>query len=268
MKLFHPLIVLDLETTGTWIEKDKIVEIAMVKCLPDGSQLTFDRRVNPGIPIPKVITELIGITNENVKDAPLFGQMAQEVVNFIGNADMAGFNIWRFDLPLLERECLEAGCQFHWRERKVYDAQRVYHLNEKRDLNAAYRFYCQKTLDNAHCAMVDAQASLEVIEAQVEKYGEGELVLAHLDKFQYRKTVEFFDKEKKFRWWNGKLYMMFGKYARRHSLQEVVQKDPAYLEWILSADFSDDVKDLVQDALKGKFPECPKEAMDERGGDG
>ena len=255
MKLLNPLIVLDLETTGTWIEKDKIVEIAMIKCHTDGSQLTYERRLNPGIPIPKVISELIGITDQDIKNAPQFAQIAQEILDFIGSSDMAGFNVARFDLPLLEREFCDAGYQFSWRERKIYDAQRVYHLNEKRDLNAAYQFYCQKLLKNAHSAMSDVQATLEVLQSQVEKYGNREEGLAHLDKFQYRKVSEFFDREKKFRWWNGKLYPMFGKYARRLSLQEVAQRDPAYLEWVLAADFSDEVKGLVQDALKGKFPD-------------
>ncbi len=254
MKLLHPLIVLDLETTGTWIEKDKIIEIAMIKRQLDGSQLTYEKRLNPGIPIPKVISELIGITDQDIKDAPQFAQVAQEIIDFIGTCDLAGFNVARFDLPLLEREFSEAGHSFSWRERKIYDAQRVYHLNEKRDLNAAYQFYCQKPLQNAHSAMGDAKATLEVLESQVQKYGDAEMRLAHLDKFKYRKMNDFFDRDKKFRWWNGKLYMMFGKYARRYSLQEVVQRDCAYLEWILAADFNDEIKDLVQNALKGKFP--------------
>ena len=256
MKILHPLVVLDLETTGTWIEKDKIIEIAMIKCHPDGSQLTYEKRVNPTIPIPKVISELIGITDQDIKNAPTFAQIAQEIIEFIGQSDMSGFNVARFDLPLLERELTEAGYRFEWRERRIYDAQRVYHLNEKRDLNAAYQFYCQKILTNAHSAMVDTKATLEILQAQIERYGQGHL--APLDKFQYRKTEDFFDREKKIRWWNGKLYMMFGKYARRYSLQEVVQRDPAYLEWIASADFSDEVKDLVQNALKGKFPASPE----------
>jgi DNA polymerase-3 subunit epsilon len=137
---------------------------------------------------------------------------------------------------------------------KIYDAQKVYHLNEKRDLTAAYNFYCRKDLNGAHSAMADTQATLEILEAQVVKYGEGEQALSTLDKFDYQQMAEFLDDERKFRWWNGKAYMMFGKYAKKYSLQEVARMDPAYLEWILSAKFSEEVKALVANALQGRFP--------------
>ena len=254
MKLHNPLVVFDLETTGTWIDKDKIIEIAMVKCHPDGRREIYDKRVNPEIPIPKFISELTGITDEAVKSAPIFKNIAKEILDFIAKNDVAGFNIARFDLPLLARELNEAGYPFDWKQLKIYDVQRVYHLNEKRDLNAAYQFYCSKILDNAHSAIADTQATLEILQSQLKKYGTDELTLQALDKFEYKKTADFFDEEQKFRWWNGKLYVMFGKYAKRYSLQELVQKDRAYLEWILSASFSDEVKELVQNALNGQFP--------------
>ncbi len=255
IKLSNTVVVLDLETTGVWIEKDKIVEIAMVKCDPGGDQLAYVKKVNPGIPIPFLVSQLIGITNEDVKDAPFFKDIATEVLNFIGKSDLAGFNIEKFDLPLLERELSETGQSFHWRDHKVYDAQKVYHLNERRDLDAAYKFYCAKNLDNAHSALADAQATFEILQAQAVKYGNGNVSLEALAHYDYRKTAEFYDREQKFRWWNGKLYMMFGKYAKKCSLQEVVQNDRSYLEWILSAKFSDEVKDLVENALNGRFPQ-------------
>lgn len=255
IKLSNTVVVLDLETTGVWIEKDKIVEIAMVKCDPGGDQQAYVKKVNPGIPIPFLVSQLIGITNEDVKDEPLFKDIATEVLNFIGKSDLAGFNIEKFDLPLLERELAETGQSFHWRDHKVYDAQKVYHLNERRDLDAAYKFYCEKNLDNAHSALADAQATFEILQAQAVKYGNGNASLEALAHYDYRKTAEFYDREQKFRWWNGKLYMMFGKYAKKCSLQEVVQNDRSYLEWILSAKFSDEVKDLVENALNGRFPQ-------------
>ncbi len=255
IKLSNTVVVLDLETTGVWIEKDKIVEIAMVKCDPAGDQQIYVKKVNPCIPIPFVVSQLIGITNEDVKDAPFFKDIATEVLNFIGQSDLAGFNIEKFDLPLLERELSETGQSFHWRDHKVYDAQKVYHLNERRDLDAAYKFYCEKNLDNAHSALADAQATFEILQAQASKYGNGNASLEALAHYDYRKTAEFYDREQKFRWWNGKLYMMFGKYAKKCSLQEVVQNDRSYLEWILSAKFSDEVKDLVENALNGRFPQ-------------
>ena len=254
MKLSNDLVVLDLETTGTWVDRDKIVEIAMIKCTVHGERETYERRVNPGIPIPTAISELIGITDEDVKGAPAFADIAQEVMAFIEGCDLAGFNASRFDLPLLRREICDAGLKFNWEHVKVYDAQKVYHLNEKRDLTAAYNFYCNKSLDNAHSALADTQATLEVLQAQVDRYGEGEHALDSLSRFKYEQTSEFADDERKFRWWNGKVYMMFGKYARKYSLQEVAQKDPGYLEWIASAKFSEEVKTLVTNALQGRFP--------------
>lgn len=254
MKLSKPLVVLDLETTGTWIEKDKIIEIAMIKWTADGRQEIYNKRVNPGVPIPAVVSELIGIKDEDVTNAPLFKAIAQEVVDYMRDCDLAGFNIERFDLPLLAREIEEAGLRLNWRTYKIYDVQKIYHLNEKRDLNAAYQFYCHKSLDNAHSAVADSQAALEILKAQLNRYGHGSEYLTSLDHFDYKDMTEFFDEERRFRWWNGKLYMMFGKYARKYSLQDVARKDRAYLEWILSADFSDEVKAVVQKALQGEFP--------------
>ena len=258
MKLTNDLVVLDLETTGTWVDKDKIVEIAMIKLTPSGEKTTYDRRLNPGMPIPPAVTKLIGITNADVADAPAFRDVAVEILDFIGQADLAGFNVEKFDLPLLERELREAGHRFDWRLRKIYDAQKVFHLNEKRDLTAAYRFYCQKPLENAHSAMVDTEATLEILQAQIERYGEGSGELRALDQFEYVNHAEFYDDERRFRWWNGKLYMMFGKYAKKYSLQEVVRRDPKYLEWILSANFSDEVKTLVRNALNQQYPIPPQ----------
>ena len=254
MKLLNTLVVLDLETTGTWVDRDKIIEIAMIKRTPDGQQETYDKRVNPGMPIPVMVSDLTGITDEIVKNAPFFKDIAAEVVAFLEGCDLAGFNAARFDLPLLQREIDEAGLKFDPVGVKIYDAQKVFHLNEKRDLTAAYSFYCHKDLDGAHSALADTQATLEILEAQVEKYGEGEQVLNALDKFDYQQTAEFLDDERKFRWWNGKAYMMFGKYAKRYSLQEIARMDPAYLQWILSAKFSEEVKTIVSNALQGRFP--------------
>ncbi len=263
MKISRSLVVLDLETTGIWVDRDKIIEIAMIKSFPDGRKETYLKKVNPGVPIPAVISQLIGITDADVKDAPAFKDIAKEVLAFIGDSDLAGFNIEKFDLPLLEREVREANLQFNWKAHKVYDAQRVYHLNEKRDLYAAYKFYCDKNLDNAHSALADAQATLEILEAQVAKYGNGDGNVEHLGQYRYRSTEEFYDRERKFRWWNGKLYMMFGKYANKYTLQEIVQKDRGYLEWILSAQFSEDVKELVASALSGRFPQAPEKEVKE-----
>ena len=256
MKIAQSLVVLDLETTGAWIEKDKIIEIAMIKCRPDGTSEEYCKRVNPGIPIPENITQLTGISNNDVKDAPLFKLIAQEVLDFIDDSNLAGFNVERFDLPLLARELDEAGLTFHWKNHKTYDAQQVFHYHEKRDLTTAYKFYCRKDLQNAHSALADTQATLDILKEQAGLYCGG--TLDGLQAFHYAKSDEFLDEERKFRWWNGEIYMMFGKYARKFSLKEIVQRDRGYLEWILSADFSPEAKELVKKALIGIFPKQEK----------
>jgi DNA polymerase III subunit epsilon len=258
MQISHPLVVLDLETTGTWREKDRIVEIGMVKLLPDGARETYLRRVNPGIPIPPEVSELIGITDDDVKDAPAFAEIAKEALDFIGDSDIAGFNVERFDLPLLEREFANANLTFDMESRSVYDAQKIYHLHEKRDLTAAYEFYCRKKLENAHTALGDVEATLEILGAQVNKYGAEEKGISSLKDFDYKPRQGNFDKEGKFRWWNGELYPTFGKHGRRKNIKQLAETEKDYLQWILKSDFSDIVKNMISDALEGRFPSPPE----------
>jgi len=247
-------VVLDIESTGVWVEKDKIIEIALVKIGPDKKKEIFHKKVNPGISIPDAVTKLTGITNQDVQGAPSFREIAGGIFSFIGESDFAGFNVERFDLPLLEREFADAGISFPWQERKIYDAQKVFHLNEKRDLSAAYQFYCGKELTGAHSALVDSEAVYEILEKQIQKYGGGEEDLAVLDRFEYTSHRKAYDSEGKFCWWNGKLYPTFGKYRRKLPLEDLVKKDPGYLKWLLSQDFKEDVKSLVEKGLKGEFP--------------
>jgi len=258
MKLIRPLIVLDLETTGTWIEKDRIVEIAMVRYLPEGTQETYKSRVNPGMPIPPRVSQIIGIRDEDVKEAPPFQQIAPQVLSFLGDADLGGFNVERFDLLILEREFFMAGLKFDWRTRTVYDAQKIYHLHEKRTLKAAYKFYCDKELTHAHTALGDAEATLEILAAQIEKYGKPEIGMESLRDFDYERIDDFFDEERKFRWWNGQLYPVFGKYARKNPLQEIAKKDRGYLEWLLTTDFPEKVKTMIRGVLEGRLPASPR----------
>ena len=254
MKVDKPLVVFDLETTGTWVQKDKIVEIGMIKLMPDGTQEQYLKRVNPGMPIPATVSRIIGITDVDVKDAPAFKELAQEVLDFIGTSDVGGFNVKRFDLPMLEREMFEAGLRFYCEEERIYDAQTIYHIHEKRDLTAAYKFYCDKPLDNAHSAMGDAQATAEIFAAQIKQYGDAEEGIESLRDFDYEKNDAFFDKERKFRWWNGELYPSFGKYSNKN-VKQICIENKSYFEWIIRSDFSDEIKELANNILHGKFPE-------------
>jgi DNA polymerase-3 subunit epsilon len=254
MKLMKPLIVLDIETTGTWVDKDKITEIALIKVLPDGTQTNYLKRFNPGMPIPKAVTELTGISDSDVKDAPRFRDAAKEILDFIGDAGFAGYNLERFDLPVIEREMNEAGLRFSWDGREVYDAQKVYHVNEKRDLTAAYRFYCGKEIQNAHSAMGDVEATLAILEAQSEKYGNG--TVESLGVFKYERPRDFFDEQRRFRWWNGELYPVFGKYAKKMSIRQLASHDKGYLYWILdNVDLSNEARSMLAGALEGRFPQ-------------
>jgi len=256
MKLSKPLIIFDLETTGTWIEKDKIVEIGMVKLDPDGAKQNYVKRVNPGIPIPANVSRIIDIKDEDVKDAPCFKDIAQEVLDFLGDLDIGGFNVLRFDLPILEREFFDSGFSFQWRQRNVYDAQKVYHIHEKRDLTAAYQLYCNKALENAHSALGDAEATVEIFDAQIKKYGNTEQGIESLKDFDYERLSEYFDNERKFCWWNGNLYPTFGKYARKKHIKGILKDDRRYLEWMLAQDFSKEVKEMIQNTLIGNFPQA------------
>jgi len=248
--------MLDVESTGVWVEKDKIIEVALIKIDTAGNKTVMHKRINPGIAIPAVVTKLTGISNADVKDAPYFKQAAQELFDFIGPADdLGGFNIERFDLPLLEREFGDTGLRFEWKERKIYDVQKVFHLNEKRDLSAAYQFYCSKDLVGAHSALADTEAVYEILKQQVIKYGEGNQEIAVLDKFQYAVHADFYDEDKKFSWWNGKLYPSFGKYRRKWSLDEIAKRDANYLLWLLKQELKEDARKLIQAALDGKLPQ-------------
>lgn len=251
MKLSKNLVTLDLETTGTWVEKDKIVEIGMIKTYPNGKEELYVKRVNPGIPIPPYVTELININDEDIKNEPFFRQIAREVVSFIGDADLCGFSIEHFDIQLLLRELGDAGLTLEMKGRSMYDAKKIYHVKEKRDLTAAYKFYCDKELTEAHSALADAKATLEILKAQVERYGEKDGRIEELKKYDYDTQGQYIDKGKKFRLWNGEIYPTFGKYARKLSVKGIAIKDPGYLEWILSEDFSDDAKDMIRNELEG-----------------
>ncbi len=258
MKLLKPLVVLDLETTGTWVEKDRIVEIGMIKIMPDGTRENYIKRVNPGMPIPANVTKIINITDDDVKDEPRFKDIAKEVSVFIGDSDLGGFNVLRFDIPLLERELYESGVSFNWRNRAVYDAQKIYHVHEKRDLMAAYLLYCGKKLENAHSALNDADATVDILDAQIEKYGNKEKGIESLRDIDYESKSDYFDKERKFCWWNGQLYPMFGKHGRKKHIKSIAKDDREYLEWMLTKDFGEDIRVMIKRALAGEFPEAPK----------
>jgi DNA polymerase-3 subunit epsilon len=234
LQLTRPLAFIDLETTGINIGNDRIIEIAIIKVMPDGSSLSKVKRINPGMPIPAESTEVHGIRDEDVKDCPIFREVANELRQFLDHCDLAGYNSNRFDIPLLAEEFLRAGQQLDTQGRKFIDVQRIFHLMEKRTLEAAYQFYCSKILDGAHGAEADARATYEILEAQVNRYAELRNDIEALAKF----TAEddFVDFARRMIRKKGVEIFNFGKYKGR-AVREVLKEEPQYFDWMMKADF-------------------------------
>ncbi len=235
LKLHKPLCVFDLETTGTQVAKDRIVEISILKVHPDASRESKTWRVNPEMYIPKESSEIHGIRDEDVKDAPTFREIARKVLEMIAGCDLAGFNSNRFDVPVLAEELLRAGLDFDLSKFKLVDAQTIFHKMEPRTLTAAYQFYCRKPLENAHSAEADVLATFEVLDAQVGHYPDLPNDVAALSEISsHHKFADLagfiaYDKEEK-------EVFTFGKYKGQR-VKDVFQKDLGYYGWIQNADF-------------------------------
>ncbi|MDR0766347.1 MAG: 3'-5' exonuclease [Odoribacteraceae bacterium] len=235
LHLTTPIVFFDLETTGTSISKDRIVEISLLKIYPDGRVEQRTARVNPGMPIPPKASAIHGITDEDVKDSPSFKEIARELTRFLEGCDLAGYNSNRFDIPLLVEELLRAGMDFDARKRRFVDVQTIFHKMEQRTLSAAYRFYCGKELDNAHSAAADTKATYEVLKAQLDRYENLENDITSLSKFSaqgeiidFAGLVSYNDKREEI--------FNFGKYKGIPVVQ-VFKDDPGYFSWILNGDF-------------------------------
>lgn len=235
LKLYKPLCVFDLETTGTNVGKDRIVEICILKVNPDASRESKTWKVNPEMPIPKESSAIHGIYDEDVVNAPTFKDIASKILEMISGADLGGFNSNRFDVPLLAEELLRAGLDFDLSKFKLVDAQTIYHKMEPRNLSAAYNFYCQKTLENAHSAEADVLATFEILDAQVGHYEDLPNEVAGLSEFSFHSKfadlagmIHFNDKDQEI--------FAFGKY-KGQLVKDVFQKDIGYYGWLQSADF-------------------------------
>ncbi|GAC1380703.1 MAG: 3'-5' exonuclease [Ginsengibacter sp.] len=234
LTLTRPLVFIDLETTGINLATDRIVEIAIVKLNPDGSKVEKQKLINPGIPIPKTASAIHGITDEKVKDAPTFKQVANELKQFIDHSDLSGYNSNRFDIPLLVEEFLRAGIELEMTTRRMVDVQQIFHMNEKRTLEAAYKFYCNKELTDAHSAAADASATWEVLIAQTERYSHiGDTIDSILSFTGEEKLVDF---ARRFVYDNEVEVFNFGKYKGR-PVSEVLKAEPQYYDWMMKSDF-------------------------------
>ena len=235
LNLNKPICFFDLETTGINITKDRIVEISILKVNPDGSEEKKTWLVNPEMSIPEVVVDVHGITNEKVANEPTFKELAKEINSWIKDADLGGFNSNRFDIPLLAEEMLRAGVDFDMKNRQSVDVQTIFHKMEQRTLTAAFKFYCDKSLEDAHSAEADTMATYEVLKAQLDRYDDLENDTAFLADFSSRKKIADFagfiayDKE-------GDECFSFGKHKGK-KVTEILEKEPGYFGWLLSADF-------------------------------
>lgn len=254
LALDRPLVALDTETTGADTVVDRIVQLALVRLEPDGTREEFETLVNPGEPIPAEATAIHGITDQDVEFAPPFRRIAAEIVTRTAGCDLAGFNLIRFDIPLLLNEFRRAGELWDLTGVRILDAQILYHMMEPRDLSAAYRFYCGRELEGAHGAMADTRATLDVLLAQVRRYPDLPDDVAGLDALCNRPDPRFVDRDRRFRWRNGEAVFNFGEHKGR-SLQDVAKSNTSYLEWMLRKSFSDEVHGLIRDALSGDAPQ-------------
>jgi DNA polymerase-3 subunit epsilon len=252
LNLKVPLCFFDLETTGTNVQSDRIVEIAVLKMMPSGEVVRKHNLINPGIPVPPESTAVHGITNEDVLSKPAFREVAKEYAKFMEGCDLSGFNILKFDVPLLVEEFIRAEVEFDYSRKKIIDSQRIFHLMEKRNLTAALKFYCGTALSDAHSAEADAQAAMDVLCSQVERYNNmevtdgmglaigkiendmqtlGALATSGMVDLAGRMILDP----------NGEAVFNFGKH-RLKPVTRVLKEEPSYYEWMMNGDFSQDTK--------------------------
>lgn len=248
LNLTKPLAVFDLETTGTNVGSDRIVEISIIKVHPDGREETLTRRVNPGMPIPAEVTAIHGISDEDVKDEPTFAMIAPMLAQYLTNCDLGGFNSNKFDIPLLVEEFLRADVDFDIKGRRFVDAQNIFHKMEPRTLKAAYKFYCEKDLINAHSAEADTRATYEVLLAQIQRYDgveyadrEGNISKPVVN--DMRMLHEFSSQNRNADLVGQIIYnnqnqevFNFGKHKGK-SVEDIFNNEASYYDWMMKSDF-------------------------------
>ncbi len=235
LNLKRPIVFFDLETTGVDTSRDRIVEISMIKVNPDGSEEVKTRRLNPEMPIPPESTAVHGITDEDVKDCPTFARIAKSLEEFLQGCDFGGFNSNRFDLPVLVEEFLRAGIDVDFKRRRFIDVQNIFHKKEQRTLVAAYKFYCDRDLNDAHSAEADTRATYEVLKAQLDRYPDLANDVDALADFSARgETVDYAGRI--LRNEKGVEVFGFGTYKGR-SVEEIFRIEPSYYDWMMKGDF-------------------------------
>ena len=234
LQLKRPLVFFDIESTGLSPEKDRIVEISLIKVYPDGHEEVRTRRLNPECHIPEESTAVHGITDDDVRDCPTFRQVAKSLASMIQGCDIAGYNSNRFDVPLLGEEFLRADVEVDFSRCRFIDVQTIFHKMERRTLEAAYKFYCDKDLTEAHSAEADTRATLEVLKAQLDRYPEDlQNDVEFLSSFTMQQRNLYNEKDE--------VVINFGKH-KGVPVAEVLKKEPGYYDWVMKADFPEDTK--------------------------
>ena len=266
----RPIIFFDLETTGTNIQTDRIVELTLVKIYPDGRREVKTRRLNPGMHIPQEATAVHHISDEDVKNEPTFRQISRNLYICFEGCDLGGYNIIKFDIPMLIREFSRAGLTFSLEGRRVVDAFNIFCKMEPRNLSAAYRFFCGKDMVDAHSAEADTLATVEIYEGQLKRYADwkpGDFpesvthfpsTLDEMHEFCRMQPPDAVDANGRFRWRENEAIVAFGRYAGT-PLRRIAEESPDFLRWLLKSDFPDDVKKIASDALVGIFPKRQQE---------
>ncbi|MBP6455896.1 MAG: 3'-5' exonuclease [Chitinophagaceae bacterium] len=242
LNLKKPIACVDLETTGVNTNHDRIVEIAIIKVHPDGREEEKLMRLNPTIPIPAESTAVHGITDADVANEPTFKDVANEIKQFLNNCDLCGFNSNRFDFALLTEEFLRVDIDIDLKNRHLVDVQQIFFKKEPRNLAAAMQFYCNEGIENAHSAMADARATLQILYAQVEKYDDIENDISALHNFSMGE--DFLDYARRIKIHNGEPHFNFGKFKDK-SVASVFSKEPHYYDWIMKSDFANDTKQVL-----------------------
>lgn len=250
LNIQKPLAIFDLETTGLDISVDRIVEIAILKVFPDGKEEKYEKRINPEMSISEESTSIHGISNDDIKDCPTFSDLADEIAEFIGDADLAGFNSNKFDIPLLAEEFLRVNHSFKTGDRKFIDVQNIFHKMEQRTLVAAYKFYCDKDLTNAHSADADVIATYEVLKAQVERYEDVQNDVDFLAEFSTQnknKILDFAGRIAQNE--NGEAIYNFGKHKGK-TIAEIAESEPGYYGWMLNGNFPRYTKAVLKQEME------------------
>jgi DNA polymerase-3 subunit epsilon len=256
IQLDRPLAVFDVESTGLNPRTDRIIELAVVRVPVKGEPVTKTWLINPGVPIPLETIAIHGISDDLVKDCPKFADVADEILRFFGGCDLGGFGMGRFDIPILEEEFIRVGKSFDPNGRRQFDAQRIFHKREPRDLTAALKFYCDEEIVDAHAAENDAIATLKVLQGEFRKYDDLPTDPDELDRLINERDPFNLDREGKLRWVDNEVTINFGK-KKGEKVRDLVIDDPNYLKWILRGDFPRDTKEIIEDAIAGKWPAPP-----------